>query len=69
MGTPRTEMTRPPCRHNLPPCPSLEQYRLVSWSGAIRKRADRKGRLVLISSEQVVQAFVAKILEELFSVD
>ncbi len=47
--------------------PTLEQDRLLTGTGTVRKSADRVGRLVVVGGEQVVEAFVAESLEEMFS--
>lgn len=49
----------PPCRHDLPLGPPLEEDRLLAWPGTERKGADRYGGFVGVGGEEVVEARMA----------
>jgi hypothetical protein len=55
-----TEIGRPSRRHNLAGCTSLEEDGVLAGTRAERERADRRGRLVFVRCEEIVQACVAK---------
>jgi hypothetical protein len=55
-----TEISRPSGRHNLARRTPLEEDGILAGASAERERADRRGRLVFVCCEEVVQACVTK---------
>ena len=62
-----TEDRRPSCWHDGPVTSALEQNWLFVGPGAVRKSTDCGGTLVFVSGEHIVETFMAKCFEEVFS--
>jgi hypothetical protein len=64
-----TKCRRPPRRHNLTQSPPLEDQWFLSRPVGEGERADCLGRFVLVGGKEVVEAHMAKGVEEPFSAD
>jgi len=64
-----TKVSRPSRRHNLTPRASLEENRLLARTSRKGERADCRGGLILVGGKEVVQACVAKGVEEPLAVE
>lgn len=62
-----TEKARASGGHDSATSPSLEEYRFVARTSAVRKGTHSIGGLVIIRSKEIVKAFVAKRREEVLS--
>lgn len=66
-ANPLTEIAWTPRWHELAICSSLEEYWWLTWSCAVCECADRCDILVLVGCEQVVQAIMTDLHEEVLA--